>query len=473
MAIKIKRDVNATAAAYGSMAGGKGKRQVEDARILASLARQGGGGSTMGAQARADARILSAPSPGGAPLGSVGGTISRQPNRTVFSGVSSPGGFKRQAQMTDDELSGYTMKKGGTEKNPVYYLKDANGRVVQRYSAGQYESLQRRGGAGASLNRFDQAAYFRSQGGRTKSEQALDARIAEQDFRAAEAQKARDEKQRLAAEERAFQLERDRQRNEVNARIGAEERAFQLERDSEQRAFKERLVDEDLNRQSESESGFSAEQRMARREIRRKIDSIRRAKNVSKQQWPAANEKIAELEAELNGMKPENSPTPDLNNPSSWIQSAKAPDGSSMLMIRRANGSWEPYTPERQPRTGQDILNSGFDYNGVHYVIDGNGRPVPLEDPNARANLDNEKERTKYIATRIQQLLAESRERGEAAPHFATLAKQAESEFAIISGKRPTRSRAEPGSAAPTQRLTAEEAKKKFLVSTTDTDKKF
>lgn len=79
MAIKVKHDGNITSRIYASAAGGKGKRQAEDAKLLASLSAKGrggsGGGTSGGAKAGGSAPTLSAPTSHAA-LGSTGGLLS-------------------------------------------------------------------------------------------------------------------------------------------------------------------------------------------------------------------------------------------------------------------------------------------------------------------------------------------------------------------------------------------------------------
>lgn len=79
MAIKVKHEGNVTSRIYASAAGGKGKRQAEDAKVLASMQRGGmgggGGGTGGGARAGGSAPTLSAPT-SHAQLGSTGSLIS-------------------------------------------------------------------------------------------------------------------------------------------------------------------------------------------------------------------------------------------------------------------------------------------------------------------------------------------------------------------------------------------------------------
>lgn len=81
MAIKVKHDGNVTSRIYASAAGGKGKRQAEDAiklaQLQASATGRGGGGTGGNAHASAAAPTLHAPT-GHAQLGSTGGFISPQ-----------------------------------------------------------------------------------------------------------------------------------------------------------------------------------------------------------------------------------------------------------------------------------------------------------------------------------------------------------------------------------------------------------
>lgn len=80
MAIKVKHEGNVTSRVYAAAAGGKGKRQAEDARVLASMQRGGmgggGGGTGGGARAGGSAPTLSAPTSHAA-LGSTGSLIGR------------------------------------------------------------------------------------------------------------------------------------------------------------------------------------------------------------------------------------------------------------------------------------------------------------------------------------------------------------------------------------------------------------
>ena len=79
MAIKVKHDGNITSRIYASAAGGKGKRQAEDAKLLASLSAKGRGGSSGGTSGGAKtggaAPTLSAPTSHAA-LGSTGGLLA-------------------------------------------------------------------------------------------------------------------------------------------------------------------------------------------------------------------------------------------------------------------------------------------------------------------------------------------------------------------------------------------------------------
>ena len=80
MAIKVKHEGNVTSRVYASAAGGKGKRQAEDAKVLASMQRGGmgggGGGTGGGARAGGSAPTLNAPTSHAA-LGSIGSLIGR------------------------------------------------------------------------------------------------------------------------------------------------------------------------------------------------------------------------------------------------------------------------------------------------------------------------------------------------------------------------------------------------------------
>ena len=79
MAIKVKHEGNVTSRVYASAAGGKGKRQAEDAKVLASMQRGGmggGGGTGGGARAGGSAPTLNAPTSRAA-LGSTGSLIGR------------------------------------------------------------------------------------------------------------------------------------------------------------------------------------------------------------------------------------------------------------------------------------------------------------------------------------------------------------------------------------------------------------
>ena len=79
MAIKVKHEGNVTSRVYASAAGGKGKRQAEDAKVLASMQRGGsggGGGTGGGARAGGSAPTLNAPT-SHATLGSTGSLIGR------------------------------------------------------------------------------------------------------------------------------------------------------------------------------------------------------------------------------------------------------------------------------------------------------------------------------------------------------------------------------------------------------------
>ena len=78
MAIKVKHEGNVTSRIYASAAGGKGKRQAEDAKVLLAAQQRGnggGGGTGGGARAGGSAPTLSAPTSHAA-LGSTGQMLS-------------------------------------------------------------------------------------------------------------------------------------------------------------------------------------------------------------------------------------------------------------------------------------------------------------------------------------------------------------------------------------------------------------
>lgn len=96
MAIKVKHDGNVTSRIYASAAGGKGKRQAEDAirlaQLQASASGRGGGGTGGGAHASATAPTTHAPT-SHAQLGSTGSFVSPQ---------MSP---ETRMRLADDELT--------------------------------------------------------------------------------------------------------------------------------------------------------------------------------------------------------------------------------------------------------------------------------------------------------------------------------------------------------------------------------
>ena len=100
MAIKVKHDGNVTSQIYASAAGGKGKRQAEDAMKLAQLqaSASGRGGTGGGGGASAHAPTIQAPT-AHAPLGSPGSIISPQ---------MSPG---TRMRLTDDALNNQLIEQ--------------------------------------------------------------------------------------------------------------------------------------------------------------------------------------------------------------------------------------------------------------------------------------------------------------------------------------------------------------------------
>lgn len=348
MAIKIKRDVNPTAAAYGSMAGGKGKRQSEDAKILASLQRSGGGGGGTGGGARAgaNASLISAPSGGGgAPLGSVGGLVSPPRSGGGVSGVSSPGGRKKgylgstsaRATMTDKDYGMYSLQQGGSAKRPVYNLLDNEGNVVRSYSQAQWDHLQKRGHSNSTMDRLDSAAFFRSQGGQTAEEKAAAIRQGEQEFRASEAQKSRDaqaasQKQQQEWSSAEKQKDREAQIEARNAeqewRAAEAEKARQAQADREregmlwrtEEAEKERQERLDAERRKQqrlsyAEQGYSQEQILKLEDNDRKKLEIETDPNASINQQDLA---LMELEKERERigkpLRPPKSPQEEYND---------------------------------------------------------------------------------------------------------------------------------------------------------------
>lgn len=328
MAIKIKRDVNPTAAAYGSMVGGRGKRQSEDAKILASLQRSGGGGGGTGGGARAgaNASLISAPSGGGgAPLGSLGGLVSPPRSGGGVSGVSSPGGRKKgylgstsaRATMTDADYGMYSLQQGGSAKRPVYNLLDNEGNVVRSYSQAQWDHLQKRGHSNSTMDRADSAAFFHSQGGQTAEEKAAAIRQGEQEFRASEAQKSRDaqaasQKQQQEWSSAEKQKDREAQTETRNAeqkwRAAEAEKARQAQADREREGMLWRTEENEKARQgildaerrkqqrlSYAEQGYSQEQILKLEDNDRMQLEIDTDPNASQEQKDQA---LLELEEE-------------------------------------------------------------------------------------------------------------------------------------------------------------------------------
>ena len=240
MSIKIKRDMNAGAAAAASRAGGRGKKAIEDAQILASLAHRQGGGSTTGAQAQAHAQLVSAPTGGAAPLGSVGGQAHASPRRygsVSQAPVTSPGGFKKGMRGSTAESG---IASGGQQVGNLFVnestgdveLRDGRGEVVRRYSKDQFDYLKRRGRAGATMDETDQQAWFRYNGGKTKQEIA-------------------DEERQRKADEIA---ERRQREDEVFKRNNEEyDRRFQMESDARAVAERDRFEREEMRRAQEEE----------------------------------------------------------------------------------------------------------------------------------------------------------------------------------------------------------------------------
>jgi len=116
MAIKVKHDGNVTSRIYASAAGGKGKRQAEDAIKLAQLqaSASGRGGTGGGGGASAHAPTIQAPT-AHAPLGSPGSIISPQ---------MSPG---TRMRLADDALNNQLIEQDfaagirAAEQKDAYY----------------------------------------------------------------------------------------------------------------------------------------------------------------------------------------------------------------------------------------------------------------------------------------------------------------------------------------------------------------
>jgi hypothetical protein len=130
MAIKVKHEGNVTSRVYASAAGGKGKRQAEDARVLASMQRGGmggGGGTGGGARAGGSAPTLSAPT-SHATLGSVGSLIT--PTKSF--------GQEKELQKQRDDAAMARQKAEQEWKASENFEDRLSRRVLQK---GQHEFL--------------------------------------------------------------------------------------------------------------------------------------------------------------------------------------------------------------------------------------------------------------------------------------------------------------------------------------------
>lgn len=164
MAIKIRRDMNAGAAAAASRAGGRGKKAIEDAQTLASLAgRSGGGGSTTGATAQAHAQLVNAPTGGAAPLGSVSGqahAVAPRNYSVTWSPVTSPGGFKKaEAKAAAQAQAERDFRASENQKNRDLQISEAEKNRNFREEQAQAE---RDAKAVAERDAFERREYERA-----------------------------------------------------------------------------------------------------------------------------------------------------------------------------------------------------------------------------------------------------------------------------------------------------------------------
>lgn len=413
MAIKIKRDVNAAAAAYGSMVGGKGKRQIEDAKILASLQRSGGaggGGTGGGARAGANASLISAPSGGGgAPLGSVGGLVSPPRSGGGVSGVSSPGGRKKgylgstsaRATMTDKDYGMYSLQQGGSAKRPVYNLLDNEGNVVRSYSQAQWDHLQKRGHSNSTMDRADSAAFFRSQGGQTAEEKAAAVRQGEQEFRASEAQKSRDAQAASQQKQQEWssaekQKDRDAQAEARNAeqewRAAEAEKARKEKLDAERRA---------LQRRSYAEQGYSQEQILMLEDNDRKKLEIETDPNASINQQDLALKELEEERKKIGDpLRPPKSPQEEYND------SIIVDEKTGIRYRKNSRGDFERVEDApAAPKSAQEIWDNAFVApNGTRYIVDGRGGIVPIADPSAKVAEEAQRRRSEHILKKLEEI---------------------------------------------------------------------
>ena len=454
MAIKIKRDVNPMAAAYGSKIGGKGKRQTEDAKILASLQRNGGGmggGGGGGARASAPSSLISAPSGGGgAPLGSLGGVVTpsavapRGNSGGGVSGVSSPGGRKKgylgstsaRATMTDADYEGYTFTKAGSVKNPVYELEDTSGKVVRTYSQAQYDFMQKRGHSNSTMDRLDSAAFFRSQGGKTATERAEDIREEERDFRAGEADKTRKFNAEEGEKDRTFKAEQaqeDRDYRTEQERLRREARQKELE---DERKWKEEQARQEemrrLQNASWEEQGFDAEQRMNLRELHRKRNSIAEDPKLRDNQTER-DAALKDIDDQISKIKPINPP----KSKQDAFTDSIVTDATTGIRYRQdGRGNWIPMeTTQPKSMSPQEIWASAFVApDGTRWISDGRGGITPLTDPNAKADAMSKNKRTEYILGRVKELLAPDINGNDSKFTPKTAAERAAEEYDAVSG---------------------------------------
>jgi hypothetical protein len=487
MAIKIKRDVNAAAAAYGSMVGGKGKRQSEDAKILASLQRSGGaggGGTGGGARAGADASLISAPSGGGgAQLGSVGGLVSPSRSGGGVSGVSSPGGRKKgylgstsaRATMTDKDYGMYSLQQGGSAKRPTYNLLDNEGNVVRSYSQAQWDHLQKRGHSNSTMDRVDSAAFFRSQGGQTAEEKAAAIRQGEQEFRASEAQKSRDAQaasQQKQQEWSSAEKQKDREAQAEARNAEQKWRAAEAEKERQAKLDAERRAQQ---RRSYAEQGYSQEQILMLEDNDRKKLEIETDPNASINQQELA---LIELEDERkkigDPLNPRKTPQEEYND------SIIVDEKTGIRYRKNSRGDFERV--EDAPagkKSAQEIWDGAFVApNGTRYIVDGRGGIVPIADPRAKVAEEAQRRRSEYILEKLQEKKEnwDSKKNGAFDPQ--KIAKEIAAEYdAAYGGSSPTATPApkSDGAAPATDGIrplpaTAEEMKNKFRKVKKDED---
>ena len=189
MAIKVKHEGNVTSRIYAAAAGGKGKRQAEDAKVLLAAQQRGnggGGGTGGGARAGGNAPTMSAPTSHAA-LGSTGQMLSPPSmsfnQRVQLQDMQDAAAMDRSVSSTRAKIESDSIQRELDRRHKTKLQEDQqewehNQRLSKERREGRRDALRRQGYSDEAIMEIEEIEGEKQQSHRhSDAERQLEASI--------------------------------------------------------------------------------------------------------------------------------------------------------------------------------------------------------------------------------------------------------------------------------------------------------